>query len=114
MTAFTIPTLRSARLTLRALRVSDLPAYAAMPSDPAVARVLGVDPPRSEAETWEAMARALGQWALCGYGLFALEHGGACVGHAGILHPPSSPQPELGHARAKCLSGNILHWVNHL
>ncbi len=108
MSAFTIPTLRSARLTLRAFRASDLPAYAAMLGDPAVARVLGIDPPRSQAETWEAMARALGQWALRGYGLFALEHLGTCVGHVGILHPPSSSQPEFAQAIAAAARGRGL------
>jgi len=108
MSRFTIPTLRTARITLRAFRASDLPAYASMLADPAVARFLGTGQPRSAAESWEAMARALGQWALRGYGLFALEHQGGCVGHAGILHPPSWPHPELAFAVAPAAQGSGL------
>ncbi len=100
MNPFAIPTLRTRRLTLRAFRPDDLPAYAAMLGDPAVARFIGTGKPRDEAESWEAMARALGQWALRGYGLFALEHEGRLAGHAGILHPPSWPEPELAYAIA--------------
>lgn len=100
MSPFAIPTLRSARLTLRAFRADDFPAYAAMLGDPAVARFLGTGQPRAPAESWEAMARALGHWALRGYGLFALEHEGNLVGHAGVLKPPPWPQPELAYAIA--------------
>ncbi len=105
---FAIPTLRSARLTLRAFCARDLPAYAALLGDPDVARFLGTGQARNEAESWEAMARALGHWALRGYGLFALEHAGDCIGHAGILHPPSWPQPELAYAVAPAAQGRGL------
>lgn len=95
MSSFAIPTLRTARLTLRAFSGDDLPPWARMLGDPAVARSLGTTQPLGEAESWEAIARALGQWALRGYGLFAIEHAGALIGHAGVHHPPSWPEPEL-------------------
>jgi RimJ/RimL family protein N-acetyltransferase len=100
MNGFTIPTLRTPRLTLRAFRPEDLPAYAAMLGDLRVAQFLGAGKARSEAESWEAMARALGQWALLGYGLFAVEHGRHLIGHAGVLNPPNWPQPEIAYAIA--------------
>lgn len=100
MSAFAIPTLRSARLTLRAFGADDLPAYTAMLADPRVAQFLGTGQPRSAAESWEATARALGQWALRGYGLFAIEHAGALVGHVGVLKPSNWPEPELAYAIA--------------
>ncbi|MFZ9415110.1 MAG: GNAT family N-acetyltransferase [Alphaproteobacteria bacterium] len=100
MTGFEIPTLRTQRLVLRAFRADDLPAYAAMLGDPSVARFLGTGKPRDEAESWEAMARALGQWAMRGHGLFAVEHQGVLVGHAGVLSPPAWPCPEIAYAIA--------------
>lgn len=100
MDPIAIPTLRTRQLTLRAFRPDDLARHAAMLGDPAVVRFLGNGTPRSEAESWEVMARAIGQWALRGYGLFALEHAGRFAGHAGILHPPSWPAPELAYAIA--------------
>lgn len=100
MSGFTIPTLRTVRLTLRSFRPDDLPAYAAMLAEPAVARFLGTGSPRSAAESWETMARGIGQWALRGYGLFAIEHAGAFVGHAGVLKPSNWPAPELAFAIA--------------
>lgn len=100
MTGFTIPCLRTARLTLRAMRPDDLRAYAAMLAAPEVARFLGTGQPRSTAESWETMARGIGQWALRGYGLFALEYDGGFVGHAGVLRPSNWPAPELAFAIA--------------
>ena len=100
MSGFEIPTLRGPRLVLRAFRADDMPAYAAMLGDPAVAQFLGVGKPRDPAESWEAAARALGQWAMRGYGLFAVEHDGALVGHAGLLFPPAWPHVELAYAIA--------------
>jgi RimJ/RimL family protein N-acetyltransferase len=82
-----------------------MPAYAAMLGDPAVARFLGTGKPRDAAESWEAAARALGQWALRGFGLFAVEHDGALIGHVGILAPPSWPHPELAYAIAPAAQG---------
>jgi len=103
MDPIAIPTLRTRRLTLRAFRPGDLPAYAAMLGDPAVAKFVGTGQPRNEAESWETMARMLGQWVLRGTGVFALEHEGRLAGHAGILHPPAWPGPELAYAVAPAL-----------
>lgn len=100
MIAFTIPTLRTARLTLRAFRPEDHRPYAAMLAEPSVARFLGTGEPRTPEESWNVMARALGQWAFRGYGLFAVEHAGEIVGHAGVLHLSSWPEPELAYTIA--------------
>jgi RimJ/RimL family protein N-acetyltransferase len=45
------------------------------------------------------MERILGQWALRGYGMFALEDmAGRFVGRAGVLHPLEWSEPELAYA----------------
>lgn len=99
-----IPTLTTARLTLRAFRESDLDALAAMQADPEVMRHLGVGPsagkPRTRDESWTGMAVLMGQWLLKGYGSFALEENatGQFIGRAGILHLAGWPEPELAYA----------------
>jgi RimJ/RimL family protein N-acetyltransferase len=103
----TVPVLTTARLTLRGFRESDLDAYAAMQADPEVMRHLGAGPaagkPRTRDETWTGMALLMGQWALKGYGSFALEETatGRFVGRAGILHLAGWPEPELAYALAR-------------
>lgn len=100
MTRIEIPELRTDRLILRGFRATDFEPFAAMQARPAVMRYLGTGQPRSRTESWDGMARALGQWALRGMGLFALEHAesGRFVGRAGILHPENWPEPELAYA----------------
>lgn len=95
----TIPTLLTPRLTLRALRAEDLDAFAAMQANPEVMRTLGTGVTRSRAETWDGMARMLGQWALRGYGMFAVTENstGRFIGRAGILHPYEWEEPELAY-----------------
>ncbi len=102
-----IPTLTTQRLTLRGFRESDLDAYAAMQADPEVMRHLGVGAdagrPRTRDESWTSMAVMMGQWALKGYGTFALEETatGTFLGRAGILHLAGWPEPELAYALAR-------------
>jgi len=102
-----VPVLTTARLTLRGFRESDLDAYAAIQADPEVMRHLGVGAaagkPRTRDESWTGMALMMGQWALKGYGSFALEEtaSGRLVGRAGILHLAGWPEPELAYALAR-------------
>ena len=98
-----IPTLRTARLTLRPLRPDDLEALADMLADPEVARFIGPRRPRDRIESWRALETMLGHWAMRGYGFFALEsrETGVFVGRAGILHPLDWPEPELAYALAR-------------
>jgi RimJ/RimL family protein N-acetyltransferase len=89
-----IPTLRTDRLVLRAFRPADLDPLAAMNADPEVRRWLG-GKLLSRVESWAIMETALGQWALRGYGLFAVERDGAFAGRIGLLHPLDWPEPEI-------------------
>ena len=102
VTTFEIPTLRTHRLMLRAFRPGDLDPFAAMEADPDVRRYRGNNL-RTRDEVWSVMQSALGQWALRGYGLFALERvaEGLFAGFAGILHPVEWPEPELAYSLAK-------------
>lgn len=108
-TTFEIPTLRTERLVLRAFRPSDLDAWAAMEADPDVRRYRGNNP-RTRNEVWRAMEVSLGQWALRGYGLFALELASntTFAGFAGILHPTEWPEAELAYSLTQSLWGKGL------
>lgn len=102
-----VPRLVTARLLLRGFTEADLDAYAAMQADTEVMRHLGAGPgagkPRTREESWTGMAVLMGQWALKGYGTFALEERatGRFIGRAGILHLAGWPEPELAYALAR-------------
>ena len=98
-----IPVLTTPRCRLRAISAGDWDSYAAMASDPAVRQFLGGNPTREQ--TWTQMEVLLGQWALRGYGLFAVEVGGQFAGHVGILHPADWPEPELAWSLASLFWG---------
>jgi RimJ/RimL family protein N-acetyltransferase len=104
-TLIEIPTLRTEHLTLRAFRASDFDGYAAMQADPEIRRFLGSGKPLSRSEAWLALEALLGQWALRGYGLFAVEAAdGTLAGRIGVLHPYDWPEPELAYMVART------HW----
>jgi RimJ/RimL family protein N-acetyltransferase len=97
MTHVDIPELRTARLRLRAFRIDDLDAYAALRAEPEVVHAIGG--PLTRPETWDRMATMIGQWGLRGYGVFAVEEAAArqVIGHTGILHPTDWPEPEIAY-----------------
>lgn len=102
-----IPTLTTDRLVLRGLRASDWDDYAAMNADPEVRRWLsGTLLTREQA--WEQMASFLGQWALRGYGIFAVESEGRFAGRVGLLHFVDWPEPELSWTLASSFWGRGL------
>lgn len=101
MTRIEIPTLRSARLVLRAFSADDLSHLHAMALDAEVTRHLGKDgadgPPPTLEAVWQRLATALGHWALRGYGMFAVEDAEGFVGRAGLHHPSGEPAPQLSY-----------------
>ncbi|MFC6490406.1 GNAT family N-acetyltransferase [Nitratireductor sp. GCM10026969] len=90
-----IPVLESERLVLRGWRKDDFPAYAAFRADPERTRYIGG--PQAEWSAWTRFTSMIGEWALNGYGLFAVDRkeDGATVGFAGLWHPPYIDGPEL-------------------
>jgi RimJ/RimL family protein N-acetyltransferase len=102
-----IPTLTTDRLVLRGLRASDWDDYAAMNADPEVRRWLS-GTLLSREEAWEQMATFLGQWALRGYGVFAVEADGRFAGRVGLLHFADWPEPELSWTLASRFWGRGL------
>lgn len=95
MTAFTIPTVETERLILRAPHLDDLPALTAFFATEHSHMVGG---PKDELGCWSSLASRLGHWALRGYGLWHLTEkaGGTFVGWAGMIDVPGWAEPELG------------------
>ncbi|MEL7097975.1 MAG: GNAT family N-acetyltransferase [Pseudomonadota bacterium] len=81
-----IPTINTARLTLRAMKPSDFDRYAELWADAGVVSDIGV-PARSRSEAWGAFLRNAGHWQITGFGQWAIEphRAGAMVGHVGFF-----------------------------
>jgi RimJ/RimL family protein N-acetyltransferase len=110
MTRIEIPTLRTARLVLRAPGPADLDGLAAMHADPVVMRHLGRGATRTREDSWDSLAMMIGQWGMLGFGMFALEEAatGRFAGRAGMLQPGAWPEPELAYALDRAFWGQGL------
>ncbi|MCE9521499.1 MAG: GNAT family N-acetyltransferase [Alphaproteobacteria bacterium] len=96
-----IPTLDTARLTLRAYREDDAPAIAALHGDREVVRFISPDgePEGSLADAWDHIAKHTGHWLLkaCGKWAVVEKTTHRFVGRVGYLNPPYEwPGLELG------------------
>jgi ribosomal-protein-alanine N-acetyltransferase len=94
-TSFTIPSVETERLILRAPHADDLPRMTAFFATPRSHMVGG---PKDALGSWESLVKRLGHWALNGYGLWHLTEkaSGAFVGWAGMICAPGWDEPELG------------------
>lgn len=90
-----IPTLETARLTLRAMTMADFDAYAAMM---VTDRAAGMGGPFDSRQAWGMFCHDLAGWHLFGMGalMMDLRSTGETVGQVGINNGPLFPEPELG------------------
>ncbi|WP_135506047.1 GNAT family N-acetyltransferase [Roseovarius aestuariivivens] len=91
----TAPTINTPRLTLRAPRMTDFPAYRdACASD----RLRYMGGPMSMRDAWGMFCRDVAQWALLGHGGWAIEDRatGATVGQIMLSRHPDFAETELG------------------
>lgn len=99
------PELRTDRLRLRPNVRDDAGPLTALWQDPIVVRFFGGVPMPAE-DCWHRLQRAVGHWALNGYGMWAVEEleSGMFVGQAGLfegrrgLGPGFDDAPEAGWA----------------
>lgn len=93
----TIPTLSTPRLRLRAHTLADLDAHAAICADEDVMRYIGAGGPVARDVAWRQLALHLGQWALLGHGMWAVELRAErrLIGTVGFLDPEGWPGCEL-------------------
>jgi RimJ/RimL family protein N-acetyltransferase len=107
-----VPVLETERLLLRAHRIADFDASAAMWGDPVVTRYIGGKPSTRE-DVWGRMLRYAGHWPLMGYGYWAIEDKsfGRFIGEAGFadfkrdITPSLGDDPEIGWALTPAAHG---------
>ncbi len=90
-----IPTLTTARLTLRGLQAEDFGPVAEFYSSD---RARFVGGPVSEDMAWRILAGEIGHWTLRGFGRWAAEETatGKLAGVIGPWFPQDWPEPEIG------------------
>ena len=88
-----IPTLQTARLTLRAPRETDFAAMLAFNASPRSAFITNSVDPHA---VWRALLSNIGHWALRGYGFYSVDtYAGDFIGRVGVIYHHSWPEPEL-------------------
>jgi len=90
------PVLETSWLRLRAHRLDDFAACAAMWADPAVTRYIG-GKPLTEEEAWTKFLRYAGHWSLLGFGYWAVEEKetGRFIGELGFADYKRNMQPSI-------------------
>ncbi|MEL7460169.1 MAG: GNAT family N-acetyltransferase [Pseudomonadota bacterium] len=92
----TPPALETERLILRGLTAADYPGYRAYYTGP---RTAGVGGPKPEHVVYERFCAMVGQWALAGFGRFAITDKAApeapAFGHVGPLKTGSEGATEM-------------------
>ena len=93
--SFSIPTLETQRLHLRAWRNEDLDAFAEFCANETTARFVGGACNREDA--WRRIAGQVGHWALRKYGSWALEEKASnrWIGYCGLWNPEGWPECEV-------------------
>lgn len=88
-----IPTLPSARLTLREPLEADFTAMLAFSQSPRAAFIGGAI---DRQWVWRTHLANIGHWALRGYGFYSVDtHAGDFIGRIGVIFHDGWPEPEL-------------------
>ncbi len=90
--------LEAERVRLRAWRREDFQPYLAIMQEPAVYRHFGSEPIGAE-ECWRRMCAAAGNWAMNGFGGWAVERigDGRLVGNVGLFTAQRQFEPAFGN-----------------
>ncbi len=90
-----IPVIETDRLILRGHRMSDFETFAAFVASDRLTYIGG---PGDRFAAWRKFLAQYGQWAMRGYGMWMLESRATeqPIGHVGIVHHETWPEPELG------------------
>lgn len=101
--AAVVPTLRTERLVLRAPRLTDFAAYAAIFQSE---RAVHIGGPFTIENTWDDYSRLCAGWLLRGHGIWAVEtRAGVPVGFVLIGFEPGDAELELGWFLARDAEG---------
>lgn len=107
-----MPVLETERLILRAHRLDDFPAFAAMWAEPLTVRYIS-GKPSTENQSWMRLLTFSGLWPLLGFGIWAVEEKrtGAYAGQVGFsefrreIEPSLIGTPEIGWVFAPAFHG---------
>jgi RimJ/RimL family protein N-acetyltransferase len=90
------PVIETKRLILRAHRLDDFPALAAMWGDPVIARFISGQPSTQE-ECWARLLRYVGHWELLGFGFWAVQwkNSARLIGDVGFANWERNISPSL-------------------
>ena len=90
-----VPTLTTARLTLRPYRIEDFPAFAAFVTSDRAKYMGG---PHDQQVAWKWFSNDIAHWHLFGYGglMITDRETGEAFGTTSVTHFPDFPEPELG------------------
>lgn len=88
----TMPTIETARLTLREWRDDDLDALAAINADPEVMRHILDGSVRDREQSAQSLHKMMRAWQENGFGLFAVEKANTLLGWAGLAIPDFLPE----------------------
>lgn len=102
-----IPVIETARLRLRAPRIGDFDAWAAIECSE---RGRFIDGPMTREDAWLDFAQATATWLLRGHGLWSVEGkaDGALLGFVLIGFEPGDREPELGFLVSEAAEGKGL------
>lgn len=90
---FAIPTLQTARLTLRAPSEDDFAAMLAFNHSPRAGFLGGG---ADDHAIWRGLLSNIGHWALRGHGFYSVDtHAGDFIGRVGVVKHHTWPEPEL-------------------
>ncbi|MEJ1992701.1 MAG: GNAT family N-acetyltransferase [Maritimibacter sp.] len=93
MTNFTIPTISTPRLTLRAPKFADFEHYAAFLASDRAGFMHG---PLPRETAWSWFCNDTAHWTLFGYGALMIEAEGQLAGQVAVTSGIQFPEPELG------------------
>ena len=104
----TPPLFNTRRLLCRRWVTEDFDALYAVYSDPEAMRWVGDGEPISQSACHEWFKVTEANYAMRGYGMFALEStsSGSVVGFCGLVHPGGQPEPEVKYAFLRSCWGN--------
>jgi RimJ/RimL family protein N-acetyltransferase len=93
--AAAVPELETARLRLRAPRLGDFEAYAAIATSE---RGRGIGGPMTREDAWADFSQMVAGWLLRGHGLWSVERREDCalLGFLPLHHEFGDPEPEIG------------------
>lgn len=108
MSSTIVPTLTTARLTLRPFTLEDAPALHRLAAAPGIMQYFPTPEPPDLARVERIIARQIGEWDERGYAWWAvtLPADGTLIGWCGLQYLPDTGETEVGYLLGRAWWGN--------